>query len=121
MLETDEDALICDFAEYYHLFDWRSQGVKQAAILACGLPDSSRIMKKLSKQRITLDQALMALILDDLNTLLWRQTKQGQKGHNRPQSVYKILNSEPVVREYEVFNSGDEFMKRWRMATKGEQ
>jgi len=42
MSAIDRDALICDFAQYYHL-NLDEQPVRYAAILACGLPADSRI------------------------------------------------------------------------------
>ena len=41
MIATDEDALICDFAETYHIYDYRSLDVEYAATLAYGLRDDS--------------------------------------------------------------------------------
>ena len=43
MIEFDEDALICDLAETYHIFDYRSLPVQLVATLSVGLRDNSRI------------------------------------------------------------------------------
>lgn len=43
MINTDEDALICDFAETYHIYDYRSLPLHMAGIFACGLRPDSRI------------------------------------------------------------------------------
>ena len=42
MINLSEYALICDFAETYHIFDYRSLPVKLAATLSAGLRDDSR-------------------------------------------------------------------------------
>lgn len=43
MMATDEDALICDFAETYHIYDYRQLKPSYAATLAAGLREDSRI------------------------------------------------------------------------------
>ena len=42
MVASDEDALICDFAETYHILDYKALPLKLRATLASGLRDSSR-------------------------------------------------------------------------------
>ena len=49
MIETDESALICDFAETYHIYDYRALPVSYAATLAYGLRSDSRIRLKLGE------------------------------------------------------------------------
>lgn len=93
MLAADEDALICDFAETYHILNVRGLPASLAATLACGLPDESRIMRKLSGEPQTLDTRLLAAAVDKLSLLVWAQTKDGQKGRNRPPSVYQALST----------------------------
>ena len=61
------------------------------ATLTIGLPDSSRVKMKLSGQKLTLEQSLLALILDDFNLLLW--SRQKRKG-SRPKSIFKDLTEE---------------------------
>ena len=46
MIRFDEDALICDLAETYHIYDYRSLPVKLVATLSAGLRDDSRIKLK---------------------------------------------------------------------------
>lgn len=58
------------------------------ATLTVGLPESSRIMKKFSGISITLDQMLLASILDSLNGLIWGLSKKKGK---KPQSITKQL------------------------------
>ena len=111
MIATDEDALICDFAEYYHIYDYKSLGVSQAAILACGLPDFCRIKRQMANQKIDLQTALLALIYDDVNLLLWRQTKSGQKGRNKPKSIYSALTDDRQ-KDIEIFDTPEEFERR---------
>lgn len=48
MYAADRDALICDMAETYHIFDVWSVPVPMFATLACGLRSNSRIKMKLA-------------------------------------------------------------------------
>ena len=79
------------------------------ATLTMGLPDSSRVKMKLSGQKLTLEQSLLALILDDFNLLLWsRQKRRGSK----PKSIYKDLTEEKKPKdELMAFASPEEFNK----------
>lgn len=87
MLARSEDALICDFAETYHVYDWRTLPVRTAATLACGLRDDSRIKLLISGTRYKTDTMLLAGIADRLSILAWQGTKDGQKGRNRPRML----------------------------------
>lgn len=40
---------------------------------------------------ITLNQILMATMIDNLQTLVWQNTKAGHKGQNRPKSLLDTL------------------------------
>lgn len=48
MLAADPDALICDLAETYHVFDMWALPVPLLATLASGLRDQSRIKMKIA-------------------------------------------------------------------------
>ena len=112
MIQTDENALICDLAETYHIYDYKKLPLTQVAIFAIGLKDSSRIKMKMSDQLVPMETLLLAGILDRLSVLLWRQTKDGQKGRNMPTMVLDTL----VARKSKdsdviVFSSGEDFEK----------
>ena len=112
MIAEDEEALICDLAETYHIYDYKKLPLTQVAIFAIGLKDSSRIKMKMSDQLVPMETLLLAGILDRLSVLLWRQTKDGQKGRNMPTMVLDTL----VARKSKdsdviVFSSGEDFEK----------
>lgn len=85
MIAADEDALICDLAETYRVYDYRSLPVRQAAILAWGLSEDSRIKRRLIGAKARQDTLLLAAIMDRLSMLVWLHTEDGAKGKNRPQ------------------------------------
>lgn len=109
MISTDENALICDLAETYHIYDYRSLPVSLVATLSVGLRADSRIMMKISHNNLTIDQSLTALLLDSLNYL--RYELGGNKRANKPKSVYQMLSGTNKTSNYISFKSGSDFMK----------
>jgi len=111
MISEDEDALICDLAETYQIYDYRQLPPTQVAVFSLGLRENSRIKMKLSGQTVPLDIMILAGIADRLSTLVWFQTKDGQKGRNRPQMLTNLLTSTKQESDVEAFHSGEEFEK----------
>lgn len=66
MISTCEQELICDLAETYHIFDYRSLPVKMVATLSAGLRDDSRSKLKLKNEKYPPEIAIMAMIVDRL-------------------------------------------------------
>lgn len=91
MIATDEDALTCDFAETYHIIEWRALPVGTAAVLAFGLSEESRIKKAIAKVKISTDTTLRAIAVDCLRLMLWQNSRDGAKGVNRPESILDQL------------------------------
>ncbi|MDU2396354.1 MAG: DUF5361 domain-containing protein [Streptococcus mitis] len=113
MIALDEDALICDLAETYQIYDYKQLPLNQVAVFAYGLRDDSRIKQMMSDQIVPLETTLLASIVDRLSLSLWLQTKDGQKGVNRPASIADQLikrdKSENDEKDYLVFESGEDF------------
>lgn len=105
MIKTDEDALVCDLAETYHIYRYRELPVSLLATLSVGLRADSRIMMKLNRDKVPADIMLMASLLDTVNMLRWELG--GGKG-NKPKFVLDSLNEDKnsLVRS---FNSPNEF------------
>lgn len=121
MIKQDEDALICDLAETYRIYDYRQLPLLQVAVFAYGLRDDSRIKKIISNQVVSLDTLLFASMVDRLSLSLWLQTTDGQKGTNRPNSIVDHLTKkeEKDEKDYLVFKSGEDFEKyREKLITK---
>lgn len=71
MISFDEAALICDLAETYGVYDYRSLPVQTVATLSVGLRDNSRIKMKIRGEKSSRDTILLALIRDHIADLLY--------------------------------------------------
>lgn len=115
MRASDEDALFCDMVQYYGLLDYKSLPIHTQAVLAVGLPGDSRIMRKLSGQKVSTDTLLLAGILDQLRIQAWARTKNGRNHQGKPKSIMQALLEGKEKKEADViaFRSGSDF-ERYR-------
>lgn len=117
MIRLDEDALICDLAETYQIFDYRSLPLKLVATLSAGLRDNSRIKMKASGSPVSQETILLAMIADRVEAFRYGFSEDASKGRNMPTSILSLLLGEgektnqksPVVS----FDTGEEFGKAW--------
>lgn len=72
MIGLNEDALICDLAETYHIFNYRELPPRLVATLASGLGDDSRIKKLAGGQPASSEVMLLGGILDALHAIMYR-------------------------------------------------
>lgn len=121
MISTDEDALACDLAETYHIYDYRSLPVHTAATLASGLRNESRIRMEMAGVKYTLSEMLLTTIYDKLNLLCWAQSKDGAKGINRPELLSAELFGAEKASNVKAFSSADEFEKERQRIIGGEK
>lgn len=117
MIATDENALICDLAETYHIYDYKSLPVSRIATFSVGLRDNSRIKLKMNNMRHPLDTLLLAAIADRLSLLVWVKTKDGTQGTNKPQSMMAILLGKTEQKNVLAFDTPDAFENEWRKIT----
>ena len=112
MIATDEDALICDFAETYHIYNMYELPVLYVATLAAGLRQDSRIMMSVSGLKVDVKTLLLAHIADNTAINVYFKTKDAEKGRNRPKSFVRLLTMDKseIARG---FDSGDDFIKEW--------
>lgn len=109
--------LICDLAETYGIYDYKERDPSLIATLAVGLPDSSRIKKKYSGINLTLNQMLLAMLVDGVNISIWQ--RGGAKKSRKPQSIFKKLTEKTKPKdELMSFRSPEEY-ETW-MARKRE-
>ena len=111
MINLDEDSLICDLAETYHILNYKGLSLRLVATLSNGLSEDSRIKRKISNRRLSLDTALQAATLDRLTQLLWSRTEDARHGRNKPPSVLDMLEH-PAERQHKSFNSIESFERK---------
>lgn len=114
MIAADENALICDMAETYGVFDMRALPVSMLATLAAGLRENSRIRIKLSGAQAAPETLLLASGVDALNFLAWTKTKAAQSGKNRPKSLLSAFMETPVQEDVIGYRTPEEFCAAWR-------
>lgn len=119
MISLDQDALQCDLAETYHIYDYKRLSPLKVAIFSIGLRNESRIKLKMSNMNYTFDQFLLAGILDRLSLLVWSKTKDAEKGRNRPSSLFDQMAGNNEEDNLVTFESAEEFERKRRSLMKG--
>lgn len=121
MIAEGEDELICDLAETYNIYDYKSLPVNLVATFSVGLREESRIYQKiLDLSHFSWNERLLSIIYDKLSLLYWGLTEDGRQGINRPNSIYKILfNSETEKKDVTSFETGEEFERARRRIING--
>lgn len=104
-----EDDLICDFAEYYNIYDYEKLPPSYTAVLLYGLPPKSRVKMHYSKQPADNELMLLANIADSLNFIAWSKTKDAEKNKNRPASIVEALYGVTKKEELTTYNTPDDF------------
>lgn len=115
MIALDEDALVCDFAETYHIYDYRRLPIEYAATLAVGLRENSRIKMVQSGLAVDIETLLLAHIVDNTAINVYCKTKDAKYGKNKPKSVVELLTKKPDPKDVaKKFATGEDFDKEWR-------
>lgn len=110
MLAVDSEAVVCDLAETYHVYDMRSIPSRTLATLAAGLKPESRIMMRVSGMQATRMEILLAVIADGINNLVWFKTKDARHGRNRPARILdEILGRKRAADPVVGFESAEDF------------
>ncbi len=117
MIKVDENALICDLAETYHIYNYRQLPPSTVAVFSIGLRDDSRIKMKLGGAKVSPNILLLSGIVDRLNLLLWTKTKDAEKGRNKPKSILDELYKKES--DVSAFVSGKEFEKERQRIIEG--
>lgn len=117
MLRASEQDLICDLAETYHIFDYRSLPVSLVATLATGLRDDSRIKLLMSGEKYPRELITSAIIADRITSLQYQLF-----GMKNPKFLCDLLFPDEEVEkkeQAEVFSSGEEFDAAYQRIVNG--
>ena len=106
MMALDEDALICDLAESYHIYDYRSLPLKTVATLSAGLRDDSRIKLKAAEASVGLDTVILAAIADNLTML---RAGMSDKNKGKPFLFSEALQGENKRQKTKGFATAEQF------------
>lgn len=114
MIRLDEDALICDFAETYHILDYRSLPLRTAATLSAGFRDNARIKLKAAGMTVPLDSILLAAISDRIDAIRYGLSSEADR-KQKPVSLVESLTGEKAEKRNAngamSFASVDDFKK----------
>ncbi len=119
MIATDEDALICDLAETYGIYDYKALPATRVALFAVGLRPDSRVKMKLADMKYQLETLLMAAMVDRLSMLMWAKTKDAEHGTNRPDLITEKLLGAGSRTDILSFDTVEEFEKQRQRIRKG--
>ena len=109
MLATDRDALFCDLAETYGIFDMEALPVHTLAVLSCGLRDNSRIKMIMSGLSVSTETFLLAGCFDMLAWLRWSKTEDAANGGEPPGTILEKLLGMETEPETVGFASAEEY------------
>lgn len=110
LLRDYKKEIVCDFAETYHIYNYRDFKPSYIYVLVEGLKSDSRFKMALKNQKVDDLTLLNAKAVDLLSLLVWSKTPDAQAGRNRPKSLVDILLNDSEA-EKEGFDSEEEFMK----------
>ena len=120
VLAKYESEFICDMVQYYHIIDYLELSPLLVATLLVGLPDDSRVKMAISGSKLTIEQNLLARILDSVNFIAWAQTQDAEKNRNRPKSILDVLLGNDTKHEkLASMKTKEEFHARWKELTGG--
>ena len=121
MLALDRDAVICDFAETYHVLDVWALPVPLMAALASGLREDSRIKMKMAGFRPLPIQAVLARMSDEVTMFRYGFTEDAKNGKDCPVLLSDLMYPKEDKNKTKGFDSGEDFLAAWNAinGTKG--
>ena len=115
MIRLDEKALICDLAETYGIYTYKSLPARLAATFSVGLRENSRIKQKMYDEPAPRDFMVQAIIADRLGIICYALS--GKKSSPPPLLTAALFGSETSKTEsgnVRAFSSPEEFIKAWK-------
>lgn len=116
MMHIDENALICDFAETYRIYDYKSLPARLAAVYSVGLRENSRIKEKINEEDVPRDIFLQAVIADRLGLICYALS--GGKASAPPSLVEMFLGIAEQQGKKETdamaFLTPEDFQNAWK-------
>ena len=114
MLSRNEDALICDMAETYHVLDIWALPVETLAVLASGLRDDSRIKMELAGYNHIPAAFILPTIADTLTLICYSFSKDAKYKRNMPALFTDAMKGEGAKpKDFNTYASGADFLADW--------
>lgn len=115
MIRISEDDVICDLAETYHILNYKELSPSLVAALCIGLSEESRIKRRISGRKVTIDTMLLASICDSLAFIAWTKTTSAKDGFNKPKRILPTLLGTNQEEDNDVvsFDNEEDFMEAW--------
>lgn len=88
MMNVDQDALECDLAETYNIYNIKELPVQKVALFSYGLREDSRIKLKINNSKYSLKTLILANIADKLAILLWHRSGAS---NDKPKFITDVL------------------------------
>lgn len=104
--------MLCDLAEFYHIYRYKDFPMEYIATLVTGLPSQSRVIKRVNNLGYSTEELLLANIVDRLSLIWWSKTSDGQKNRNRPKLITSAIVEQKEKSNNTSFDSVDEFEKK---------
>lgn len=115
MIALNEDFLICDLAETYHIYNMESFPPEYIATLANGLRLDSRIKLAANGLKVDFKTLLLAHVADNTAINVYAKTKNAKTGKNKPKSMVQALTSDLQEKNHaRKFETGENFLEEWR-------
>lgn len=113
MLCIDEEAVICDLAETYNIYDMELLPAIKVATFVCGLRNDSRIKLKLSGINYDINTILLATLVDRFSKVHFEQSDDllfvprlmGLKNETKETDVVTFDSVEDYKQAMQEFNS----------------
>lgn len=112
MIQQDKNALICDFAETYHIYDYRSLPLSLASTLAAGLRDNSRVAMSTTDVKASTTNTILSIIADRLGVIQAVLCDE----RKAPPSIFRALynlDEEESSSKVKRFQNGEDFLSMW--------
>lgn len=113
MIAIDRDALLCDLAETYGIFDFNALPVGTLAALSFGLRENSRVKRKLNGVNEVDELALLASIADSLTIIRCVLRGQDPSGAYIVQADMYRKETPKEAQPIYKFASSEEFKEIW--------
>lgn len=111
MIALDEQALMCDLAETYGIYDYKAFPPFMVGTFAYGLGANSRIKMKARGENAPQNTILLSIIADRLGQIAYGLG--GGKGKKPPLITEMFIDIKTPTQQADLFEDGEAFLKAW--------